>query len=180
MTPWFVACQASLSLTISQSLPRFVSIASVMLSSHLILWFPFLLLPSIFPSIRDFSYESAVRIRWPKYWSFNFSISSCNEFSGLISLKIDLFDLPALQGTLKSIVQHHSLKVLIHWHSAFFMIQLSKLYVTTGKTTALTIQIFVSRVMSLLFNLLSGFVIAFLSRGKFLLISWLQSSSAII
>ena len=155
-------------------------IASVMLSSHLILWHSLLLLPSIFPSIRDFSNELSVRIRWPKYWCFSFSISPSNEYSGLISLKIDWFDLLAVQGTFRSLPQHHSLKASILWHSAFFMVQLSQLYVTTGNTIALTIQTFVGRVMSLLFNTLSRFVIAFLPRSNRLLISWLQSLSTVI
>ena len=140
-TPWTAAHQASQSLTISQSLPKFMSIASVMPSSHLILWHPPLLLPTIFPSIRDFYNEPAVRIRWPKYWSFSFSISPSNEYSGLISLKIDWFDLLADQGTFRSLLQHHSLKASILWHSAFFTVQLSRPYVTTVKTVALTIQI---------------------------------------
>ena len=140
-TPWTAAHQASQSLTISHSLPKFMFIASVMPSSHLILWHSPLLLPTIFPSIRDFSNEPAVRIRGPKYWSFSFSISPSNEFSGLISLKIDWFDLFAVQGTFRSLLQHQSLKASILWHSAFFTVQLSWLYVTTGKTVALTIQI---------------------------------------
>ena len=140
-TPWTAAHQASQSLTISHSLPKFMFIASVMPSSHLILWHSPLLLPTIFPSIRDFSNEPAVCIRGPKYWSFSFSISPSNEFSGLISLKIDWFDLFAVQGTFRSLLQHQSLKASILWHSAFFTVQLSWLYVTTGKTVALTIQI---------------------------------------
>ena len=138
-----------------------MSIESVMLSNHLILCRPLLLLPSIFPSIRDFSNESAIRIMWPKYWSFSFSISPSNGYSGLISFRIDWFDLLALQGTLKSLLQLHSLKASILWHSAFFMVQLSLPYMTTGKTIALTRQTFVSKVMSLLFNTLSRFVMAF-------------------
>ena len=141
-----------------------MSIAFVMPSSHLILWC-LLLLPSIFPSITDFSNELAVHIRWPKYWSFSFSISLSNEYSGLISLKIDWFDLLAVQGTLRSLLQHHSLKASILWCSALFTVQLSQLYMTTGKTTALTIWTFVDRVMSLLFNTLSSFIIAFLPRS---------------
>ena len=136
---------------------------------------PLLLLPSIFPSIRAFSNESAVCIRWPKYWSISFSISSSNEYSGLISRKFDWFDLLAVQWILRSLLQHHSLKALILWRSAFFIVQLSELYVTTGKTIALTLWTFVGRVISLLFNTLSGFVIAFLPRSNRLLISWLQS-----
>ena len=157
-----------------------MSIASVMPSNHLILYHTLLLLPSIFPGIRDFSNKLAVHIRWPKYWSFSFSISCSNEYSGLISFKIDCFDLLAVQGTLKSLLQHHSLKLPILGHSAFFTIQLSQPYVTTGKTIALTIQTFVSRVMSLLFNTLSRFVIAFLPRSNHLLILWLQSPSTAI
>ena len=166
-----------LSFPISQSLPKFMFIASVMSPSHLIFWCPLLLLPSMFPSIRDFSNESAALIRWPKYWSFNFSISPSNQYSGLISLKIDWFDLLAVQGTLRSLLQHHSSKASVIQRSAFFMVQLSQPYVTTGKTIALTIQTAVGRVMSLLFNTLSEFVIAFLPRTNRLLISWLQSPS---
>ena len=149
-TPWTIACQASLSLTISQSLPKFMSIALVMPSSLLILWC--LLLPSIFPSIRDFSNESAVCIRRPKYWSFRFSMSPSNEYSEFIFLKINWFDRLAVQGTLRSLTQHHSSKASILQHPAFFMVQLSQLYVTTGKTIALTIWTFVGRLMSLLLN----------------------------
>ena len=143
-------------------------------SNYLILCCP-LLLPSIFPSIRVFSDKSALCIRWPKYWSFSFSISLSNESSGLISLRIDWLDLLAVQRTLKSLLQHHSSKAPILQHSAFFMVQLSHLYMTTGKTIPLTIHTFVGKVMSLLFNMLFRFVIAFLSRSKHLLISWLQS-----
>ena len=157
-----------------------MSIESVMLSDHLILCHPLLLLPSIFPSIKVFSNESALFIRWPKYWSFSFSISPSNEYSGLISFRIDCLDLLAVQGTLKSLLQHHSSKASILWCSAFFMVQLSHPYMTTGKTIALTICTFVSKVISLLFNMLFRFVIAFLSRSKRLLISWLQSPSAVI
>ena len=149
-------------------------------SSHLVLCCPLLLLPSIFPSIRVFSNESALRIRWPKYWSFSFSISPSNDYSGLISFRTDWFDLLAVQGTLKSLLQHHSSKASILWHSAFFVVQLSNLYMTTGKTIALTIQTFVSKVRSLLFNALFRFVIAFLPKIKHLLISWLQSLSIVI
>ena len=157
-TSWTAACQGSLSLTISWSLPKFMLVASVMLSSHLILWCPLFLLPSIFLSIRDFSNESSVRIRWSKYWSFSFSISPSSEYLGLISPKIDQFDLLAVQGTLRSLLQHHSLKASILWRSAFLMVQLSQPYVTAGKTIALTIQTFVGRTMSLPFNLLSKYV----------------------
>ena len=138
VTPWNAACQASLSLTIFWSLPKLMFIASVMLFSHLILWHP-LLLPSIFPSIRGFSNESSVHIRWPKFWSFSFSISPSSEYSRLISRKIDWFDLLAVQGTFRSLLQHHSSKASILWFSAFFTVQLSQPYVTTGKTSALTI-----------------------------------------
>ena len=136
VTPWTLAHRASLSLTISQSLLKFMFIALVKPSSHLILWHPFLLLPSIFPSVRDFSNESIVCIRWPKYWSFSFSISPSSEYSGLISLKIDWFDVLAVQGTFRSLFQHHSLKASILQPSAFFVVQLSQLYMTTGKTIA--------------------------------------------
>ena len=156
-----------------------MSITSMMPSRHLLLWH-LILLPSILPSIRVFSNESALHIRWSK-WSFSFSISSSNQYSGLmISLKIDLFDLLAVQGTFRSLLQHHSLKASILWCSAFFTVQSDKPYVTTGKTIALTVQSFVGRVMTLLFNTLSRFVIAFLPRSNRLLISWLQSPSAVI
>ena len=138
VTPWTAAHQDSLSLTISWNLPKFMFIALVMPSSYLILWSP-LLLPSIFPRIRNFSSKSAIYIRWPKYWSFSFSISPSNEYSRLISLKIDWFDLFAVQGILRSLLQHHSSKASILWHSAFFMVQLSLPYMTTGKTIGLTI-----------------------------------------
>ena len=157
-----------------------MSIESVMPSNHLILCHPLLLLPSVFPSIRVFSTESALLISWPKYWSFSFSINPSNEYSALISFRIDWFDLLALQGTLKSLLQHHSPKTSIHQYSAFFMVQLSHLYMTTRKTIALTGWTFVSKVMSLLYNMLSRLVIAFLPRSKRLLISWLQSPSAVI
>ena len=148
--------------------------------NHLILCPPLLLLPSIFPGIRVFSSESGLCIRWPKYCSFSFSISPSNEYSGLISFRIDWLDLLAVQGTLKSLLQHHSLKASMFWHSAFFIVQLSHLYVTTGKTIALTRWTFVGQVMSLLFNILSKLVTASLPRSKRLLISWLQSPSAVI
>ena len=147
-------------------------------SSHLILWHPLLLLPSVFPSIRDFSNELFVHIRWPKYWCF--SISSSNEYPGLISCRIDWFDLLEVQVNLKSLLQHHSLKVSILWCSTFFMVQLSHPYTTTGKTTALTTWTFVGKVMSLLFNMLSRFVITLLLRSEHLLISWLQSPPTVI
>ena len=149
-------------------------------SVHLILRHPLLLPPSIFPSIRVFSNESVLHIRWPKHWSFSFSISPSNEYSGLISYRVDCFGLLAIQGTLKCLLQHHGSKASILRCSAFFMVQLSHPYMTTGKTIALTIWTFVGKVMSLLFNMLSRFVIAFLPRSKFLLISWLQSPSAAI
>ena len=149
-------------------------------SNHLILCCPLLLLPSIFPSIRDFSNESALRIRWPKYWSFSFNISPSNEHTGLISFRMDWLDLLAVQGTLKSLLQHHSSKTSILWCSAFFIVQLSYPYMTTGKTIALTRWTFIDKVMSLLFNMLCRLVIAFLPRSKCLLISWLQSPSAVI
>ena len=156
-----------------------MSIQLVMPSNHLILCYPFLLPPSIFPSIRVFSNELVLHIRWPKYWSFSFSISPSNEHPGLISFRMDWLDLLAVQGTLKSL-QHHSSKALILQCSAFFTVQLSHPYMTTGKTIALARQTFVSKVMSLLFNMLSRLVIAFLPRSKCLLISWLQSPSAVI
>ena len=148
-------------------------------SNHLIPCCPFLL-PSIFPSIRVFSDESVLCIRWPKDWSFSFSISPSNEYSGLISFRVDWLDLLAVQGTHKSLLQHHSSKASILWHAAFFIVQLSHPYMTTGKTIALTRQTFVGKVMSLLFNMLSKLVITFLPRNKHLLISWLQSPSAVI
>ena len=167
-TPWSAAHQASLSFTIFQSLLKLTSTESVMPSNHLILCCP-LLLPSVFPSIKVLSSES-VLIRWPTYWSFRFSISHSNEYSGLISFRIDWFDLLAVQGTLKSFLQHHSLKASILWRSAFFTVQLSHLFMTTGKTIALTQWTFVGKVMSLLFNILSRLVIAVLPRRKCLLI----------
>ena len=175
---WTAAHQAPLSSTVSWSLLKFMSIDSVMLSNHLSLCHPLRLLPSIFSSIRVFSSESALPIRWPNYCSF--SISPSNEFSGLISFRIDWFDLLAVQGTLESLLQHCNLKTSILWCSAFFVIQLSHPYMTTGKTIVLTIRTYVSRMMSLLFNTLSRFVIALLSRSKCPLISWLQSPSAVI
>ena len=165
-TPWTAALQASLSITNSQSLPKLMSIESMLPSSHLILCHPLLLLPSIVPSIRVFSNESVLRIRWPKYWSFSFSISPSNEYSGMISFRMDWLDLLAVQGTLNSLLQHHSSKALILQHSAFFIVQLSHPYTTTGKTIALTRQNFVGKVMSLLFNMLSRLVMAFLPRRK--------------
>ena len=163
-----MARQAFLSITNSRSLPKPMSIESVMPSNHLILCHPLFLLPSILPSIRVFSKESALRIRWPtpKYWSFSFSISPSNEHSGLISFRMDWLDLFAVQGTLKSLLQHHSSKASILWCSGFFTVQLSHPYMTTGKIIALTRWTFVDKVMSLLFNMLSRLVITFLPRRK--------------
>jgi len=157
-----------------------MSIESVMPSNYPIIHHPLLLLPSIFPSIRVFSSESALPIRWPKYWSFSFNISPSNEHPGLISFRMDWLDLLTVQGTLKSLLQHHSSKASILQRSALFRVQLSHTYMTTGKTIALTRQTFVDEVMSLLFNMLSRLVITFLPRNKCLLISWLQSPSAVI
>ena len=168
MTSWTAAHQASLSITNSWSLLKLVSIELVMPSSHLILCRPLLLLPSVLPSIRIFSNESVLCIRWPKDWSFSFSISPSNAYSGLISFRIDWFDLLAVQGTFKSLLQHHSSKASILQCSAFFMVQLS--YMTTGKTIASTTHTFVDKVMSQLFNMLSRIVMAFLPRSKHLLI----------
>ena len=164
MTPWTAAHQASLSFTISWSLHKLMSIESVMPSSHLLLCRPLLLLPSVFPSITDFSNELALHIRWPKYWSF--SISPSNEYSGLIFFRVDWFELLVVQGTLKSLLQHHNSKALVHRCSAFSMVQPSHPYMTTGKNIALTIWTFVGKVMSLLFNMLSRLVITFLPRSK--------------
>ena len=161
-TPWTAACQASLSITSSRSLLKLMSIESVMPSSHLILCRPLLLLPSIFHSISVFSNESALCIRWPNYWSFSFNISPSKEHSGLITSRMDWLDLLAVQGTLKSLLQNHNSKASILWHSAFFTVQLSHPYMTTGKTIALTRRTFVGKVMSLLFNMLSRWVITFL------------------
>ena len=152
-----------------------MSIKLVMPSNHFILFYPVLLLPSIFLSIRIFWNESVLPIRWPKYWSFSFSISPSNEYSGLISFRMDWLDLLAVQGTLRSLLQHHSSKTSILQHSAFFIVQISHPYMTTGKTIALTRWTFVGKVMSLLFNMLSRLVIDYLPRSKLLLISWLQS-----
>ena len=164
VTPWTAACQASLSFTISWSLLKLMSTESVMPSNHLIFCRPVLLMLSIFPSITVFSNESGLRIRWPKYWSFSFSISPSNEYSGLISFRMDWLDLLTVQGTLKSLLQHHTSKASTLWCSAFFMVQLSHPYMTTGKTS--TVWTFVGKVMSLLFNTLSRFVIAFLPMSK--------------
>ena len=157
-----------------------MSTESVMPSNHLTLCCPLFLLPSIFPRIRVFSNESALHIRWPKYWSFSFTISPSNEYSGLISFRMDWLDLLAVQGTLKSLLQHHSSRASILWCSAFFTVQLSHPYMTTGRTIALTRQNTVDKVISLLFIMLSRLVITFLPRSKRLLISWLQSPSAVI
>ena len=165
-TPWTGAQQASLSIINSRSLLKLMSIESVMPSSHLILCSPLLLPPSIFPSVRVFSNESALHIRWPKYQSFNFRISPSNEHPGLI-FRIDWLDLLAVQGTLKSLLQHHSSKASILWHLAFFVVQLSYPYMTIGKTKAFTRWTFVCKVMSLLFNMLSRLVITFFPRSVF-------------
>ena len=170
VTPWIAAGQASLSLTNSRSSPRLTSIKSVMPSRHLILCRPLLLLPTILPSIRVFSNESTLCMRWPMYWSFSFSIILFKEIPGLISSRMDWLDLLAVQGTLKSLLQHHSSKASILQHSAFFTVQLSHPYMTTGKTIALTRWTFVGKVMSLLLNMLSRLVITFLPRSKHLLI----------
>ena len=177
-TPWTTARQASLFITNLRSLLKLMSIESVMPSNHLLLCCPPLLLPSIFPTITVFSNESVLCIRWPKYCSF--SISPSNEYSGLISFRMDWFELLAVQGTLKSLLQHHSSKASIPWHSALFIVQLSHQYMTTGKTIGLTRQNFVGKVMSLLFHMLSRLVITFLPSSTHLLISWLQSPSAMI
>ena len=179
-TPWIAAHQASLSITNSRSSLRLRSVESVMPSSHVILCRPLLLLPPIPPSIRIFSNESTLRMRWPKYWSFSFSITPSKEHPGLISFRVDWLDLLAVQGTLKSLLQQHRSKASILRCSGFFMVQLSHPYMTTGKTITLTRRTFVGKVMSLLFNMLSTLVITFLPRNMRLLISWLQSSSAMI
>ena len=172
-TPRTAAGQASLSITNSRNLPKLMSIESVMPSNHLILCYLLLLLPSIFPSIRVFSNESALHIMWPKYWSFSFNISPSSEHPGLISFRIDWLDLLAVQGTLKSLLQHRSSKASILQCSAFFIVQLSHPYMTTGKTIAFTGWTFVGKVKSLLFNMLSRLVITFLPRSKRLLTAWL-------
>ena len=181
VTPWITASQVSLSITNSQSSLKPMPIESVMPSSHhLIFYCPLLLLSPIPPNIRVFSNESALHMRWPKYWSFSFSISSSNEHPRLSSFRMDWLDLLAVQGTLKSLLQYHSSKASILQCSAFITVQLSHPYMTTGKTIALTRWTFVGKVMSLLFNMLSRLVITFLPRSKRLLISWLQSPSAVI
>ena len=177
--PWTAACQASLSITNYHSLLKLMSIELVMPSNHLILCHPLLCLLSIFPSIRVFSNESALPIRWPQHWSFSFNISPSNEYSGLV-FRMDWLDLLAVQGTLKSPLQHHSSKASVLQCSAFFIVQLSHPYTTTGKTIALSRWTFVGKIMCLLFNILSRLVITFLPRSKHLLISWLQSPSAML
>ena len=179
-TPWITARQASLSITNSRSSLRLTSNESVMPSSHLILCHPLLLLPPIPLIIRVFSSESTLCMRWPKYWSFSFSMSPSKEHPGLISFRMNWSDLLAVQGTLKSLLQHHSSKASILWYSAFFTVQLLHPYMTTGKTIALTRRTFVGKVISLLFNMLSRLAITFLPRSKRLLMSWLQSPSAVI
>ena len=176
----YIAHQPLLFITNSLSLLKLVFFDLVMSSNHHILCHPLLLLPSIFPSIRVFFSELGLHIRWAKHWSFSFSTRPSNEYSGLISFRMDWFDLFTVQETLKNLLQHRSLEASILWRSAFFMVQLSHLYMTTGETIALTIRAFVGKVMSLLFNMLSRFVIAFLPRSKRLLISWLQSLFAVI
>ena len=177
VTLWTAAGQTSLCITISWSLLKLMSIELVMPFNHLVLCQP-LLLPSVFPSIRVFSNELAFLIRWSKYWSFSFSISPSNEYLGLIFFRNDWFDSLPVQGTLRSLLQHHSSKSSILWCSAFFMVQLSHPYMTTTKAISLTRWTFDSKVMSLLFNMLSRFVIAFLPRSKHLLISWLQADNS--
>ena len=178
VTPWTAAHQAS--LTNSKRLPKPMSIESVMLSNHLILCHPLLLLPSMLPSFRVFSNESALHLRWSKYWSFSFNISPSREHPGLISFRMDWLDLLAVQGTLKSLLQHHGSKASIFRHSAFFTLHLSQPYMTTGKTIALTRWTFVGKVRSLLFSMLSRLITTFLPRSNCLLISWLQSPSAVL
>ena len=180
VTPWIAARQASLSITNSRSSLKPMSIKLVMPSSHLILCRPLLLLPPIPPSIRVFSNESTLPMRWPKYWSFSFSTIPSKEISGFIPFRMDWLDLLAVQGTLKSLLQHHSSKASILQRSVLFTVQLSHPYMTTGKTIALTRRTLVSKIMSLLLNMLSRLVITFLPRSNRLLISWLQSSSAVI
>ena len=178
--PWTAAHQSSPSITNFWSLLRLITIELVMPSNHFILCRPLLFPPSIFPSIKVFSNESVLHIRLPKYWNFNFSISPSNKYSGLISFRMDWLDLLAVQGTLKSLLQYHNSKASILRRSAFFTVQLSHPYMTSGKNIALTRRTFVGKVMSLLFNMLSRLVITFLPRSKHLLISWLQSPSAVI
>ena len=179
-TPWAAARPASLSITNSQNLFKLMSMKSVMPSNHLMPCHPLLLMPSIHSTIRVFSNESVLCIRWPKYWSFSFSISPFNEYLGLISFRMDWLDLLAVQGITKSLLQHHSSKASVLQCSAFFIVPLSHPYMTTGKTISLTRQTFVGKVISLPFNMLSRLVITFFPRSKCLLISWLQSPSAVI
>ena len=182
MIPWTATCQTPLSITNTWTLLRLMSIESVMPSNHLTLCHPLLLLPSIFPSIRVFSNELVLCIRWPKDWNFSFSISisPSNEYSRLSSFRMDWLDLLAVQGTLKSLLQHHSSKASILHCSAFLIVQFSHPYMTTGKIIALTRWTFVGKVMSMLFNMLSRLGITFLPRSKYFLISWLQSPSVVI
>ena len=180
VTSWTTARQAPLSFTISQSLLKAMSIESLMLSDHLILWHPLFLLPSTFHNIRVFSNQLALCIRWSKYWNFSFSNSPSNDYSELISSRINRFDLLAIQGTLKSLLQHHNLKASFFFFGHSALVQLSYSYMTTGKTILLTIRTLVSKLMSLHFNTLTRFAIAFLPRSKHLLLSWLQSSSTVI
>ena len=180
VTPWNAACQPSLSITNYRSFLKLMSIELVRPSNHLMLYHSLLLPLSIFPSIRVFSNESVLHIRWPKYWSFSFSINPSNKYSWLISFRIDWLALLVVQGTLKSLLQYHSSKASILWLSAFFIVQLSHPYMTTGKTIALTRWTYVDKVMSLLFNMLSRLVITFLPRSKHLLISRLQLPSVVI
>ena len=179
-TPLIAARQSSLSITNSRSSPKLMCIELVIPSSHLILCHPLLLLPSIPPSIRVFSNESTLRVRWPKYWSLSFSIIPSKEHPGLVSFRMDWLDLLVVKGTLKSLLQHRSSKASVLWCSAFFIVQLSHPYMTTGKTIASTRWTFVGKVISLLLNILSRLVMTFLPRSKRLLISWLQSPSAVI
>ena len=179
-TPWTAVCQASLPITNSLNLLKLMSMELVMPSNHLTLCHPLLLPQSSFQASGSFSNESILHIRWPKFWSFSFSISPSNEYSGLISFRMDWLDLLAVQGTRKSLLQHHSSKASILQGSAFFIVQLSHPYMTTGKTKPVTRQTLVGKVMSLLFNMLSRLVITFLQRSKHLLISWLQTLSAVI
>ena len=180
VNPWTTARQTSLSITKSRSSPKPTSTESVIPSNYLTLCSPLLLLPSIFPSIRVFSNESALRMRWLKYWNFSFNISPSNEHPGLISFRMDWLDPLSIQGTLESLLQHHSSKASILRCSAFFIVQLSHPFKTIGKNIALTRRIFVGKVMSLFLNMLSRLTITFLPRSKHLLISWLQSPSAVI
>ena len=180
VTPWTIAHQTYQPITNSWNSPKLMSIESVMPSNHLTLCHPLLLLPSISPSIRIFSNESALHMRWPRYWSFSFNISPSNEYPGLISFSMDWLDLLAVQRTLKSLLQHHSSKASILWRSTLFIVQFSYPYMTTGKTIVLTRWTFVDKIMSLLFNMLSRLVITFLPRSKHLLIPWLWSHRGVV